>query len=255
MQIAILSSDPNLVPLAASLVEHGIRVERCARLADVAELAELYPIDMLLIDSGAIGAAVASVRAFRERQRRMPIMIVGRPLNTEQAVGFFSSGVDDIVCGAVPGELMAARIRAIVRRCRGSDASAMVLGPLRFDMIRRSLEVNDVPVVLTNKEYELLELMMTRKGITLTKDLLLDHLYGGRDAPEARIIDVFVCKLRRKLADLGVHDLIRTVRGLGYRLDEQGCRVQPAAAVPSLPAAVAMPSMSAGMLCGIAQAA
>jgi two-component system, cell cycle response regulator CtrA len=228
MQIAIVSDDPAAVGFALSLREHGIRAERCANLEDAAEFAELYTLDLLLLDAGMSCATDRGISRFRSAHARTPMLVFGRQLTAEQSIGYFASGVDDIVGWPLRADLTAARIRAIVRRCRGADASVTTIGPLQFDMIHRSLRCNGEPIVLTSKEYELLELMLTRKGMVLTKDILLDQLYGGRDAPEDRIIDVFICKLRKKLMQHGVHNLIQTVRGLGYMLDERSCRVMPA---------------------------
>jgi two-component system cell cycle response regulator CtrA len=85
------------------------------------------------------------------------------------------------------------------------------------------VEINGARVHLTGKEYQLLELLALRKGMTLTKEMFLSHLYGGMDEPEMKIIDVFICKLRKKLANAsGGKDYIETVWGRGYVMREQG---------------------------------
>ena len=92
-------------------------------------------------------------------------------------------------------------------------------GMLTVNLETRVVSVNDKPVHLTGKEYRILELLSRRKGTTLTKEMFLDHLYGGLDEPEIKIIDVFICKLRKKLAQAtgGTH-YIETVWGRGYVL-------------------------------------
>jgi two-component system cell cycle response regulator CtrA len=116
-----------------------------------------------------------------------------------------------------------ARIQAIVRRSKGHAQSVIETGELRVNLDTKTVEVNNQRVHLTGKEYQMLELLSLRKGTTLTKEMFLNHLYGGMDEPELKIIDVFICKLRKKLqtATGGKH-YIETVWGRGYVLREPG---------------------------------
>ena len=82
------------------------------------------------------------------------------------------------------------------------------------------MEVAGTRLHLTGKEYQMLELLSLRKGTTLTKEMFLNHLYGGMDEPELKIIDVFICKLRKKLKAAAGHHYIETVWGRGYMLDD-----------------------------------
>ncbi|NPD69976.1 response regulator transcription factor [Lichenicola cladoniae] len=220
MRVAIASINPRTLAFVSLLQEQGVQTEACDDLDDVSELAGLYDLDMLLLDVALAGADGSAIAGLRLMHATVPILVLGADIGLEQSIGCFAAGVDDIVALPCRIEILAARIRAIVRRFRGADPAICAIGPLRFDMIRRSLRLDGVPITLTSKEYELLEAMVLRKGAILTKDVLLDQLYGGRDAPNARTIDVFVCKLRKKLAACGVHDLIETVRGLGYILND-----------------------------------
>ena len=114
---------------------------------------------------------------------------------------------------------MIARIQAVVRRARGHSESVIRTGKLIVNLNARTVEVNSKPLHLTGKEYGILELLSLRKGTTLTKEMFLNHLYGGMDEPELKIIDVFVCKLRKKLAvATGGENYIETVWGRGYVL-------------------------------------
>ena len=100
-----------------------------------------------------------------------------------------------------------------------TNASQVRTGKVVVNLDKRAASVDDQPVHLTGKEYGILELLSLRKGTTLTKEMFLDHLYGGRDEPELKIIDVFVCKLRKKLAQAtGGNHYIETVWGRGYVL-------------------------------------
>jgi two-component system, cell cycle response regulator CtrA len=114
-----------------------------------------------------------------------------------------------------------ARIHAIVRRSKGHAQSVIHTGDLIVNLDTKTVEVNGVRVHLTGKEYQILELLALRKGTTLTKEVFLNHLYGGMDEPELKIIDVFICKLRKKLANASNgKNYIETVWGRGYVLRE-----------------------------------
>ena len=92
---------------------------------------------------------------------------------------------------------------------------------LTVNLEARVVGVDDQPVRLTGKEYAILELLTVLKGTIVTREMLLNHLYGGTDEPELKIIDVFVCKLRKKLAQAAGGDhYIETVWGRGYVLHE-----------------------------------
>ncbi len=112
-----------------------------------------------------------------------------------------------------------ARIQAIVRRAKGHSEAIIRTGMLAVNLDSHSVEINDKPLHLTGKEYGILELLSLRKGTTLTKEMFLNHLYGGMDEPELKIIDVFICKLRKKLSTAtGGDNYIETVWGRGYVL-------------------------------------
>jgi two-component system cell cycle response regulator CtrA len=104
----------------------------------------------------------------------------------------------------------------VVRRSKGFAQSMLRVGPLELNLDTREVTVGGKPLRLTGKEYAILELLVLRKGMVLTKEAFLNHLYGGMDEPEMKIIDVFVCKLRKKLAVAGAGTLIGTVWGRGY---------------------------------------
>ena len=121
---------------------------------------------------------------------------------------------------------LVARIHAVVRRSKGHSQSVIRTGKLAVNLDAKTVEVDGARVHLTGKEYAMLELLSLRKGTTLTKEMFLNHLYGGMDEPELKIIDVFICKLRKKLSSAcGGENYIETVWGRGYVLrdpDDQG---------------------------------
>ena len=113
-----------------------------------------------------------------------------------------------------------ARLQAIVRRSKGFSQPSLNVGSLSLNLDSHDVSVDGQPVHLTGKEYSILELLVLRKGMVLTKEAFLNHLYGGMDEPEMKIIDVFICKLRKKLALAGAGNLIGTVWGRGYMIRE-----------------------------------
>jgi len=152
-----------------------------------------------------------------------PILILSGLAGIDDKVRGLGFGADDYMTKPFHKNELIARIQAIVRRSKGHAQSVIETGELRVNLDTKTVEVNGQRVHLTGKEYQMLELLSLRKGTTLTKEMFLNHLYGGMDEPELKIIDVFICKLRKKLqmATGGKH-YIETVWGRGYVLREPG---------------------------------
>ncbi len=141
----------------------------------------------------------------------------------EDKVRGLGFGADDYMTKPFHKDELVARIQAIVRRSKGHAQSVVECGDLVVNLDTKMAQVNGTPLHLTAKEYQILELLSLRMGMTQTKDMVLNHLYGGMDEPEMKIIDVFICKLRRKLTDAsGGKDYIETIWGRGYVMREQG---------------------------------
>jgi two-component system cell cycle response regulator CtrA len=161
------------------------------------------------------------LRSLRVSKVRTPILILSGLAGIEDKVRGLGFGADDYMTKPFHKAELAARIHAIVRRSQGHAQSAVQIGDLIVNLEAKMAKVNGAPVHLTGKEYQILELLSLRRGMTLTKEMFLNHLYGGMDEPEIKIIDVFMCKLRRKLADASNgKDYIETVWGRGYVLRE-----------------------------------
>jgi two-component system cell cycle response regulator CtrA len=164
---------------------------------------------------------------FRSAKVRVPILILSGLSSTDQKIKGLGLGADDYLTKPFNRGELIARIHAIVRRSRGHAESVLRFDKVSINLDTRTVEVDGKPIHLTNKEYAILELIAMRKGTVLTKEMFLNHLYGGIDEPELKIIDVFVCKLRKKLAEAsGGLNYIETVWGRGYMLKEN-----PSAAV------------------------
>jgi len=185
--VELMLSNANLNVYATDLGEEGI------------DLAKLYDYDLILLDLN------------------LPDM--NGHDDAENKIKSFGSGADDYMTKPFHREELIARIHAIVRRSKGHAQSSIQTGDVLVNLDAKTVEVEGQPVHLTGKEYQMLELLSLRKGTTLTKEMFLNHLYGGMDEPELKIIDVFICKLRKKLAQAtGGENYIETVWGRGYVL-------------------------------------
>jgi two-component system cell cycle response regulator CtrA len=150
---------------------------------------------------------------------RTPILILSGMAELDNKIKGLGFGADDFLAKPFDRRELIARIQAIVRRAKGHSESVIRTGKLSVNLDSRTVEADGAPLHLTGKEYGILELLSLRKGTTLTKEMFLNHLYGGMDEPELKIIDVFVCKLRKKLSvSTGGDNYIETVWGRGYVL-------------------------------------
>ena len=155
----------------------------------------------------------------RSSKVETPVLILSGLTESDKKVKGLGTGADDYLTKPFNKDELIARIHAIVRRSKGHSESVIRTGVMSVNLDARTVEVDNKSVHLTGKEYGILELLSLRKGTTLTKDMFLNHLYNGMDEPELKIIDVFVCKLRKKLSTAsGGDNYIHTVWGRGYVL-------------------------------------
>jgi two-component system cell cycle response regulator CtrA len=191
------------------------------------DLGKIYDYDLILLDLSLPDmSGVEVLRQLRVGKINTPIMILSGTSEIDTKVKTLGNGADDYMTKPFHKDELIARIHAVVRRSKGHAQSVIRTGDIVVNLDAKTVEVSGNRVHLTGKEYEMLELLSLRKGTTLTKEMFLNHLYGGMDEPELKIIDVFICKLRKKLAVAadGNH-YIETVWGRGYVLrdpHEQG---------------------------------
>ena len=199
------------------------------------DLGKLYDYDIICLDLNLPDMHGYDVlKKLRTAKVSTPVLIlsgIGEMDSKVRALGF---GADDYVTKPFHRDELVARIHAIVRRSKGHSQSVIRTGKLAVNLDAKTVEVDGSRVHLTGKEYAMLELLSLRKGTTLTKEMFLNHLYGGMDEPELKIIDVFICKLRKKLSlACGGANYIETVWGRGYVLrdSDEGSEPAPQAAV------------------------
>jgi two-component system cell cycle response regulator CtrA len=187
---------------------------------DAIELADVYDYDVMLLDLElADMTGLEVLRALRLKRIKTPVIMVTAAGDVDTKVLALSAGADDFITKPFHKAEMAARINAVVRRSRGHSESIIRTGNIALNIDTRSAEVSGIPVHLTPSEYKVLELLSLRKNTVLTKEMCLNHLYNGLREPEVKIIDVFVCKLRKKLAQATEGaSAIETVWGGGYML-------------------------------------
>ncbi|RTK92840.1 MAG: response regulator transcription factor [Rickettsiales bacterium] len=223
MRVLLIEDDTSTArSIELALAAEGIPTDRAEVGVDGIEIGKIYDYDIILLD-----LMLPDIEGFevllrlRSAKVKTPILILSGLSSVDQKVKGLGFGADDYLTKPFnKGELIA-RIQAIVRRSKGHSESVVRFDKVTINLDTRIVEVDNKQVHLTNKEYAILELLAMRKGTVLTKEMFLNHLYSSMDEPEIKIIDVFVCKLRKKLANAaGGTNYIETVWGRGYMLKD-----------------------------------
>lgn len=221
MRVLLVEDDPAMAQSVELMLKSASMVVDTTDLGeDGLEIGKLYDYDIIILDlmlPDMDGLEV--LRRLRDARVETPVLILSGQTGAETKVKGLGTGADDYLTKPFDKAELMARIQAIVRRSQGHSQSIIRTGKLAVNLDASTVEVEGSPIHLTGKEYGILELLSLRKGTTLTKEMFLNHLYGGMDEPELKIIDVFICKLRKKLADATAgENYIETVWGRGYVL-------------------------------------
>ncbi len=219
-RVLLVEDDAKLAEMLEEILGlAGFHVYISKRGVEAIELARNYRFDLALLDLSLPDISGHDVmQGFREVRAGMPVIILSGAGSLHSKLSVFEDGADDYVTKPFQADELIARIHAVLRRARSAAPTEISIGRLTMDLTGRRALVDDLPVPLTGKEYACLEFLVARRGSTVTKEMFLAHLYGGHNEPEMKIIDVFVCKLRRKLREAGVPSLIETVWGRGYTI-------------------------------------
>ena len=223
MRILLIEPDTTTSRSMEMMLTHGgLNVYTTDTSSEARDLAMLYDYDLVIMEHVLPdGDGLDKVlRNLRQARVTTPFLIVSHRDDTESKLRAFGLGADDYMTKPFFREELLARVHAIVRRSQGHSQSVISTGNIAVNLDAKTVEVDGDRVHLTGKEYQMLELLSLRKGTTLTKEMFLNHLYGGMDEPELKIIDVFICKLRKKLNQAGGDQNIDTVWGRGYTLHD-----------------------------------
>lgn len=221
MRVLLVEDDSSTAKsIELMLKSEGYVVDNTDLGEDGLDLGKLYDYDIIILDlmlPDMDGYEV--LKRLRAAKVNTPILILSGLADLDNKIKGLGFGADDYLTKPFDKRELIARIQAIVRRSQGHAQSTIVTGRVTVNLDSRTVDVDGKPLHLTGKEYGILELLSLRKGTTLTKEMFLNHLYGGMDEPEVKIIDVFICKLRKKIEEMTDGDnYIETVWGRGYVL-------------------------------------
>ena len=219
MRVLLIEDDASTAQ-SIELMLKGFNVYTTDLGEEGVDLGKLYDHDIILLDLNLPDMSGFEVlRSLRIAKVKTPILILSGLAGIEDKVKGLGIGADDYLTKPFQKGELVARIHSIVRRSRGHAQSVIQTGELVVNLNTKTVEVNSARVHLTGKEYQMLELLSLRKGTPLSKEMFLNHLYGGIDEPEVKIIDVFICKLRKKLANASNgKNFVETLWGRGHVL-------------------------------------
>src|SRR5882757_2009494 len=209
MRVLLIEDEPTTAKsIELMLGSEGFNVYTTDLGEEGLDLGKLYDYDIICLDLNLPDMHGYDVlKKLRTAKVGTPVLILSGVAELDSKVRSFGFGADDYVTKPFHRDELVARIHAVVRRSKGHSQSVIKTGKLAVNLDTKRVH-------LTGKEYQMLELLSLRKGTTLTKEMFLNHLYGGMDEPELKIIDVFICKLRKKLANASEgRNFIETVWG------------------------------------------
>jgi two-component system cell cycle response regulator CtrA len=223
MRLLLIEDDTSTARgVEALLKKEGVTVDSTSFGQYGLEVGKIYDYDGIILDLMLPDIdGVEVIKKFRTCNVKTPVVVLSGLSDCSDKVICLDAGADDYITKPFEGKELVSRVQAVIRRSKGHADSVLKVGKLTVNLQNHRVEANGKVLHLTGKEYSILELLCLRKGATLTKDMFLNHLYGGMDEPELKIIDVFVCKLRKKLMEaLDGECCIETIWGRGYTLKD-----------------------------------
>ena len=221
MRLLLIEDDPTIAQVVQLVLRsEDFQVETTDLGQDGVDLAKMTEYDIVVLDLNLPDMSGYDVlRSLRSSRLNTPILILSGLNGIEHKVKGLGFGADDYLTKPFHKDELVARIRAIVRRSARPSEAIVRCGDLIVKLDQQRAEFAGRNLGLTTKEYKIIELLAMRQGCPITKEMFLNHLYAGMDEPEQKIIDVFICKARKKVVQAsGGRDYIETVRGQGYML-------------------------------------
>lgn len=219
MRILVVEDERKIASFVKKgLMEQGFGVDVCPNGDEAFALATSQPYDVIVLDIMLPGRDGLSVlKGLRERKLEVPIILLTARTELRERLEGLNLGADDYMTKPFYMEELIARIHAVVRRSLGERASLLQAGDLTVDLLSRKITRAGAAVELTTREFTLLEYLMRSPGRVLTRTQILQHVWGYDFDPQTNLVDVYIQRVRRKIAPEGAADLIETVRGVGYR--------------------------------------
>lgn len=220
MRILLIEDDALLADgLARALRHSGYLVDTAAdgRAADQLLSSDGY--DLAVLDLGLPGLDGSEVlQRLRARRQQTPVLVLSARLAVEERVRLLDLGADDYVVKPVRLDELEARVRALIRRGQGGAVPDLMLGRLRLDTVGKRAWLEDTPLDLNAREWAALEFLSGRVNRIVSKEQLMQALYGWQDDISTNAIEKLMSRLRSKIEIAGI--TIRAVRGLGYFLEK-----------------------------------
>ncbi len=220
MRILIAEDDDVLRDgLCRSMRQFGYAVDSAVNGKEAVQVLQGELYDLVILDLGLPKLDGLSVlKQLRMHNRHVPVIILTARDGVEDRVKGLDLGADDYLTKPFSLPELEARVRALLRRGQGGGSPVMAYGPLSFDSVGRRVTMHGETVELSPRELGVLEILLARVGKVVSKEQLLEHLYGHDEEASSNAIEVYVHRLRKKIEAAGI--TIRTVRGLGYLLDK-----------------------------------
>lgn len=201
------------------LKKTGFSIDRVGYEAQIISAIRCYDYDLILVELNSSDKQFFSnIKLLRSFNEKIPIIVVSDRRELDVKLQAFQVGIDDYVTVPFEAKELVARCKAVLRRVNKLGSERIIqIDNLKINLETREVYVNRNQVHLTGKEYSILEMLVARRGILISKSTILNYLYTiEKDEPDVKIIDVFVCKLRKKLQQAGAEDFISTMWGQGY---------------------------------------
>lgn len=225
MKILLIEDDPHTGRVIQNFLnEENFHCDLIKTGEEAAQVIAIYDYDVIILDIGLPDVNGHDLlQRLRNSAIKAPILILSGYQSTQDKVRALGFGADDYMTKPFVSEELIVRVKALSRRAEGHSSAIIRVGEIQLNLEARVIEIKGNPISFTEKEYQILEFLLLRKGSTLTKNNFLNRLYNGIDEPEGKIIDVFMCKIRKKLEEVlgpSGRDYIETIWGRGFVLRE-----------------------------------